>query len=50
MSVRCGGHGEELVGQTIPVKKKNKQTSYETLGAVVKDYGPGDVCIFKVKS
>ncbi len=50
VSVRCGGHGSEFVGRAVRVIRKDKTSSHETLGAVVQDYGQGDVCLFEVVS
>ena len=50
VQVRCGGRGAEMVGQMIVVRRKDKTTSNETLGALVADYGQGDVAVYRVAS
>jgi hypothetical protein len=50
LSVRCGGHGAEMVGQLVTARRKDRSTSTERLGALVQDYGHGDVCVYRVQS
>jgi hypothetical protein len=48
--VRCGGRGTEMVGQTVVVRRKDRSTSNVMLGALVADYGQGDVAVYQVAS
>jgi hypothetical protein len=48
--VRCGGHGTEMVGQTVVARRRDKTTSNVTLTELVVDYGVGDVCVYRVQS
>ena len=46
--IRVGGRGQEHVGQQAALLSANKTWSIVTLGDVVKDYGPGDVVVYRV--
>ena len=46
--VRCGGHGAENVGRTAILRSQAKDFSEVTLTALVRDYGAGDVCLYRV--
>jgi len=48
--VRCGGRGASMVGQVVVARRRDKTTSNVTLGALVADYGQGDVCVYRVAS
>lgn len=48
--VRCGGRGEEMVGETLTAHSAKKGSRhYVRLAELVKDYGEGDVAEFRVE-
>lgn len=47
VSVRCGGRGEAMVGRDVHVATRDKRMTVVTLGALVRDYGRGDVAIYR---
>lgn len=46
--VRCGGRGESTVGRRAELASKGKDLTLVTLTELVRDYGDGDVCLFRV--
>lgn len=46
VSVRCGGHGAEMIGRQASLCEQGKPMQVVVLTRLVKDYGEGDVCLF----
>ncbi len=50
ISVKTGGRGTRFVGRTVVVVRKDRTRTIETLGALIEDYGTGDVAVYESES
>ncbi len=49
VTVRCGGHGAEAVGQVLTVKTRSGGSHAVRLAKLVEDYGDDDVAVFEIE-
>ena len=47
VQVRCGGRGATFVGRPALAVRRDKKMDHVTLTDLVRDYGAGDVALFR---